>query len=407
MTFTAVAVFFLAGTPILQGQPATSRAASVSESELPYNQQPISYSERTPDDAISRLQNQLDEGEIKIKSTGKQGFLLDLLRALDIPISSQLLVFSKSSANARLITPQSPRAVYFNDDVYVGWVPGSAMIEISAVDPIAGGMFYHLKQSPDQNDVAAPLRGNSIQRDESCLLCHISRNSLRVPGHLVRSFTTDSEGQMRTGWSRVTHDTPYYNRWAGWYVTGEVGRLKHLGNVYGDPPEQKILIPGDLKRYLAATSDVVPHLVLEHQAQGHNLITRLNYEARLSIPITAADPLLRYLLFVDEAPLTTPVRGILDYQKWFEARGPRDNQGRSLRQFDLQTRMFKYRMSFLIYSAAFDALPDPIRLEFFRDLKSWLTTTDAQHPATRLPIDERQAILQILRETKPGLPKDW
>lgn len=419
----SVAAVFFACAPPVYGQLPGLKRVPVSETELPYNQEPIRYSERVPDDAISRLRKRMDTGEASIKSAGEQGFLLDLLRQLDIPVASQLLVFSKSSANARLITPKTPRAIYFNDEIYVGWVPGSTMIEISAVDADAGGMFYSLKQ-PTSNpggvrESVEPLQGRSILRDESCLLCHISRNSLRVPGHLVRSFTTDSEGQMRTGWSRVTHDTPYENRWAGWYVSGKIGGLKHLGNVYGDQPAaarsspESIPPDADLneylntKPYLMSTSDVVPHLVLDHQAHGHNLITRLNYESRFARPITAAEPLLRYLLFLDEPPLRNVVQAQEDYLKWFEARGPRDTRGRSLRQFDLQTRLFKYRMSYLIYSAAFDALPEQVRTEFFEILKSWLSTTVPDHPAARLPIDERRAILEILRETKSNLPAGW
>ena len=380
------------------------------ESELPYNQPPIEYSRTAPRDPVALLQRQIERHDITLQSREKSGVLKDLLRSLRIPESSQLLVFSKSSANARLIQPATPRALYFNDDVYVGWVPGSSMIEVSAVDPTLGGTFYSLRQPPDG--------GIQLQRDESCLLCHLSRSTLRVPGHLVRSFTTDALGQLQTGWSRITHDTPYDKRWAGWYVTGQTGDLKHLGNVFGmraaDPNSPPLPAPAfelakacDLTRYLSSESDVVPHLVLDHQAHGHNLITRLNYEVRLAKPVSSLEPLVRYLLFLDEPPLPNRVAGGAEYRTWFERQGRCDAQGRSLRQFDLQTRLFKHRLSYLIQSPAFNGLPETTRRDVLLRIKDHLVATDPKHPAAVIPTTERRTILQIVRETTGDLPPGW
>jgi len=416
-----IANFYIVYTSAIgYGQSSPREVQAVAETELPYNQPPINYSSRQPDDAVTRLRQRLQNGQVELTDRGAQGKLQDLLKALEIPIESQLLVFSKSSANARLITPKTPRAIYFNDEVYVGWVPGSPMVEISTVEPNVGAVFYNLPQATRESATPGQTTEPQFRRDDSCLLCHVTRSTLRVPGHLDRSFTTDFEGQLRTGWSRITHATRYQDRWAGWYVTGGSETFKHLGNVYGDEsrhdsPQHNLKVNTvtdlskqfDTRDYLTATSDIVAHLVLDHQAHGHNLITRLNYESQLGRPTTAFDPLLRYFLFLDEPQLQAPITTHSDYRIWFEGRGPRDSQGRSLRQFDLNTRLFKYRLSYLIYSAAFDALPDSVRLEFYRDLKSWLTTTDPQHPAEKLPLKERQAIQEILRETKSKLPQDW
>lgn len=386
-----------------------ARSSSASESELPYNQQPINYSQASPTDPVAKLQKQLESGEIKLQRDGESGVLKDLLRALKVPVSSQLLVFSKSSANARFIKPQTPRAIYFNDLVYVGWVPGSPAIELSAVDSTLGGTFYSLQQS----EVAAPV----IRRDESCLLCHLTRSTLRVPGHLVRSFTTDALGELRTGWSRITHDSPYEKRWAGWYVTGGTSELNHLGNLFGTQPPASDALPKTATvelsptcqktRYLFPQSDILPHLVLDHQAHGHNLITRLSYEVCLQKPITALEPLVSYLLFLDEPPLPGPITTNAEYRTWFEQQGPRDPQGRSLRQFDLQTRLFKYRLSYLIYSDAFEGLHESTRREIYERIKGCLIATNEQHPRGSIPLEERQAIMAILRATKTGLPEGW
>jgi hypothetical protein len=388
-------------TSVASGQQPSTTAPSkniptAAETELPYNQQPINYSQAAPTDPVVQLKSRLESGEIALKAEGESGVLRDLLRVLKIPESSQLLVFSKSSANARFIQPKTPRAIYFNDDVYVGWVPGSKAIEISAVDKSLGGTFYNLTPI----DADKP----KIQREESCLLCHLSRNSLRVPGHLVRSFTTDSLGEMRTGWSRVTHETSYDRRWAGWYVTGQAEKLKHLGNVFGkSTPEPSdntaAAVPSTCQseHYLATTSDILPHLILNHQAHGHNLIARLNYEVRLQKPITALEPLVRYLLFLDEPPLPAPITAKGNYREWFEQQGPRDEQGRSLRDLDLNTRLFKYRLSYLIYSPAFQSLPEETRTEIDGHIKAELTQTTSPIPAA-----ERAAILEIFEATARG-----
>lgn len=392
----------------VNGQQLSVPAAA--DSELPYNQRPIEYGQTTPRDPVMQLLGRLDRKEVALEKSGPSGVLQHLLRELQVPVSSQLLVFSKSSAQAKLIKPATPRAIYFNDEVYVGWVPGSSLIEISAVDPDLGGTFYSLLQT-DGPDV-------QLRRDESCLLCHLTRNTLRVPGHLVRSFTTDSLGNMRTGWSRVTHETSFDKRWAGWYVTGAAGTLGHLGNIFGETSRSgpsgvanddpfEIAKACDLTGYLSAESDVLPHLVLDHQAHGHNLITRLNYEARLQKPITALEPLVRYLLFLDETPLPAPIAGNADYRRWFEQQGVRDPQGRSLRQFDLQTRMFKYRLSYLATSSSFAALPAEPRTEVWKRIKVLLTSPETDEQSAAIPVAERQAILEIVRATVTGLPEGW
>lgn len=398
----------------IAAQPPASPAQRIArpgaaETELPYNQRPISYSETKPTDPVAQLQRRLDNHELVLTRHGDSGVLQHLLKLLNVPVSSQLLVFSKSSAQARLIKPNSPRAIYFNDDVYVGWVPSSSLIEISAVDAQLGATFYSLEQATDTI---------KLQRDQSCLLCHLTRSTLRVPGHLVRSFTTDSNGQMQTGWSRITHETAFNTRWAGWYVTGHAAGLGHLGNVFGRGTTSEPNVPVapedfplakacDMSRYLASTSDVVPHLVLDHQAHGHNLISRLSYETRLGKPVTALEPLVRYLLFLDEMPLAVPVVGNEEYLRWFEQQGPRDEAGRSLRKFDLQTRLFKYRLSYLVDSPAFHNLPDLTKQEIWNRIKMHLQPADSTSEPSVIPPDEATAIQEIVRATRRDLPPGW
>jgi hypothetical protein len=385
---------------------------------FPYRQEPINYFDDNLADPVSKLRIKLERAEANLEyESGKQGgYLRSLLKALDISPASQMLVFAKNSVNARMISPENPRALYFNDSVYVGFVPGAPFIEVSGVDPRKGAVFYTLAQKDD----APP----ALVREESCLLCHASVNSLHVPGHLVRSFVTDPQGNPSRGHSRITHDTPYAQRWGGYYVTGDFGELPHLGNLStaADLAEQDRHRGGpgrhvdlarriDATRYLAPHSDVVALLVHEHQTHGHNLITRLNYEHQFQRPAdsqrNAEDELLHYLLFADEPPLDHAVLGSTAYESWFTKQGPRDGQGRSLRQFDLETRLFKYRLSYLIYSESFDLLPDPVRLHLYQRLWEILSADTPPAPFDRHSRGERRAIVEIVHGTRRGLPEFW
>ena len=170
----------------------------------------------------------------------------------------------------------------------------------------------------------------------------------------------------------------------------------------------------DLKGYPSAHSDVVAQLVLAHQTRMTNLIVRTGWEARLAeaepspeaatrVRDAAAD-LVDYMLFVDEVPLTRPVRGTSGFTERFAAPGPRDGQGRSLREFDLRRRLFKYPCSYMIYSEAFEALPASAKDAVYARLQVVLSGRDKAPRYKVLSAADRQAILEILRATKKNLP---
>jgi hypothetical protein len=161
--------------------------------------------------------------------------------------------------------------------------------------------------------------------------------------------------------------------------------------------------------YASAQSDIVAMLVLEHQARMLNLITRVGWESRLGAeagrPLAGAvEDLVDYLLFVDEEVLPGPIVGSSTFARTFAARGPRDMQGRSLRDLDLSTRLMRYPCSFLIYSEPFDALPDEAKRAVYARLWAVLSGADADPRYARLTADDRRNVLEILRDTKPGLP---
>jgi hypothetical protein len=389
---------------------------------MPFDEGTINYSKAQDASPITRLQERLDQGAARLAHDERFGYLPALLGALKIQTNSQMLVFSKTSFQRERIAPRTPRAIYFNDDVYVGFVQGSPMLEISAVDPKLGGVFYTLNQ--------AKVERPKFVRTDQCLECHASAKTMGVPGHLVRSFATDESGvvDLSTGTSQVTHRTPFVERWGGWYVTGTHGDQAHRGNLFGKDAfarlEKEPNYLGnltDLKRffdvseYPAPGSDIVALMVLEHQTHMHNFLTRLNYEASIALQqyghikylknITEA--FLRYLLFTEEAPLSAPIQGSEEFARRFSQQGPKDRQGRSLREFDLRTRLLKHPCSYLIYSGAFDQLPGPLKAQIYQRLWDILNGHDTTPGFENLPAPTRRAIREILVETKMDLPEYW
>jgi hypothetical protein len=404
-----------------------------------YDQPPISYSATEPRDPAARVQQLLATGRLKLKFEQTGGYLSSLLEHLGIPRSSQTLVFSKTSLQRQVISPRNPRALYYNDDVYVGFIPGGEFIEIAAMDPAQGAMFYTLEQKEQATS-------KLLRQTHNCLQCHDSSSQTGgVPGLIVRSVYPDASGQplFAAGTHKTTDASPWAERWGGWYATGTHGpKLLHMGNVtfregatQGADLSQGGNITDlskkvDLGSYLSPHSDLVALLVLEHQAEAHNLLTRANYSARLAIRAeeeinqalgrpagqvspdnarvrSAGEALLKYMLFSEEAKLAGPMKGTSDFAEAFSAAGPRDSKGRSLRDLDLQTRLLKHPCSHLIYSRQFDALPGPMKDYVYRRLREVLTGKDQSKPFAHLSADDRAAIRQILRDTKKDLPSDW
>ncbi len=416
--------------------PAHGQIAVKNQGYVPFSEEPIDYRSENLKDPVAILQKRIDRGEVKLEYEPKHGYLKSVLEKLSIPIDTQTLVFSKTSFQYKKISPEQPRALYFNDDVYIGQVHEGKVIEVVSFDPIQGAIFYIL----DEHQSDHPI----FQRAElDCTQCHVAAGTRGVPGVLLRSlFTTKTGTQATPSQSFITgQESPLSERWGGWYVTGTHGSQTHMGNVVvenKDDPEQIDRAAGanvtdlskkfDTSSLLSGQSDIVAHLVLAHQTQMHNLITLTNYQTRIAlykaglpadtkadaIPEAArqqyqkpAEQLVRYLLFADEAPLEGQVKGTSGFTEEFADRGPRDPAGRSLREFDLRTRIFKYPCSYLIYNEAFDSLPAQAKDYVYHRLFEVLTGRDQSPEFAPLNGDTRRAILEILLATKPGLPAEW
>jgi hypothetical protein len=377
----------------------------------------IGYNSVPPSDPVSRLARQLQAGGKTLAYDSQTGYLPALLQTLDIPVTSQLAVYSKTSLQRRIISPQNPRAIYFNDTVMVAW-PRGGFIEIAAQDARQGVVFYMMPQQPG---------GATLLRRSECLSCHHSYNTLGVPGLLVRSVITGSHGESMPflGNYLVDDRSPLEERWAGWFVTGSSGRARHLGNqlppatrdtttIVRPKPTAVATFADALDGYLAPTSDIAAHLVFDHQARVINLLTRLGWQVRLAdaqhrdVRVTAARgarELVDALLFIDEAPLPGPIVGSHAFADDFNARGPKDGKGRSLRTLDLRTRLLRYPCSYMIYTPAFDALPAPALDAVYRRLWTVLSGDENGTRYARLSPADRAAIVEILRATKAGLPE--
>lgn len=392
----------------------------------------IQYIKRSADDPISRLQKQMDTGQIHLTYNARNGYLSSVLAQLKIPISSQMLVFSKTSFQRELITPNAPRALYFNDSTYVGWVQDGSVVEVATQDPQLGAVFYTLRQ-------AATGHPRFQRQTYECLQCHSTSMTSNVPGLIMRSVYAHADGQpeFRAGTYLSTDQSPLTERWGGWYVTGKHGSMRHMGNVFAQGEENVVIdrdkganrvsLKGlvDTAPYLAPTSDIVALLVAEHQTRFHTLLTKANYYTRIALYDEAllntelkrpadfhsdstrsrirsvCEPLLKAMLFVQEAPLTDTVTGASGFAEQFAAQGPFDRLHRSLHQLDLHRRLLRYPCSSLIYSEAFNALPTEAKTYLYRRLRDILTANDPGKDFAHLSPADRKAILEILTDTKP------
>ena len=402
-------------------------AAAIDENIILPNDHPAIRYDQPPDDPVARLEKKLESGAVKLDYAADGfGYLRSLLKHFDLNIDSQMLVFSKTSFQSPKISPRTPRALYFNDQVALGYVQDGDVFELAGLDPKQGVNFYTM-------DMEKADKPEFVRRSE-CLQCHQGVATLGVPGILVSSVYPGADGMPAfRGASMITDDrSSLDHRWGGWYVTGTHGSQHHMGNAVGhDRAHPEMLdtqgtqnltsLAGkfDTSKYLAPVSDIVALMTLEHQTRMTDLMIRLGWDERMAEHDGKLDDagkahlnaeveeLVTYMLFADEAKLFDPIAGVSTFTQTFPQRGPRDPQGRSLRDFDLKTRMFKYPLSYMIYSPAFDSMPDLARDRVYQRLYEVLTGKDQSETYARLSPGDRKAVLEIVRATKSNLPAYW
>lgn len=359
---------------------------------------PLRAQEPERDNLVETLQQKLERGEASLIYNDKgHGYLESVLKALNVPEESQVLAFSKSSFQFNLISPKTPRAIYFNDDVSVGAVHGGRVLELIVNDRKGGVAFYTLDTG--RND-----KPHFRAEGAHCTSCHGMVGG-RAVGWMVANVTTTVDGQPQFAnpgrpFDFTDHATPFERRWGGWYVTGVTGKMRHRGNVASSLESPYELSPSAglnvsdlsgryaLSQTLKSSSDIVALMVLEHQTGF------INRAAALNIAPTDEDleNLVAYMTFADEAALPDPIRGNSGFAERFAAMGPRDARGRSLREFDLKTKLFRYPLSYMITSDAFDSLKPQLKMRLLARLREELGKTAAGREA-----------IAIAAATKPGL----
>lgn len=396
--------------------PVAAVTVLVGSVVVPLDHEAIQYTTAPLRDDIVKLQRSLDSGKAKLEFDPQFGYLPSILDRLRIPRESQILVFSKTSFQAARISPKTPRALYFNDTTSIGYVPGGDVVEVVTQDPRQGPIFYTI----DQDSNRPP---SFTRHGDTCLQCHMNGSTLDVPGLVIRSVYPEPSGMphFHAGGFVTDHRSPLKERWGGWYVTGTHGDQRHMGNAFAPdrskPSELGYEGTGNIAKlngrfdtglHLTPYSDIVALMVIEHQVRMMNLITRLNFETRLAeshqslmtrllgetSPETRAsterrirqfgDELVRYAFFLDEAPLTASVRGTSGFAERFSKPG-------TLRELDLDSRLFRHRLSYMVLTSAFDELP-PTAHRYVRN-----------RIRTMLEDPSRAATLAIVKRDKPDL----
>ncbi|HAL72252.1 MAG TPA: hypothetical protein DCP71_10815 [Verrucomicrobiales bacterium] len=403
----------------------SSLAVMALETQVTFREAPHKYLEHKPDDRFARLQKQIEKGEVKLDTSDDKSFLTSILKSLDIPVSSQLLVFSASSLQSEIINPRNPRALYFNEDTYVGFVPGGK-VEIIAMDPEMGAMFYIFEKLRPGGEVPP------MMRSDKCFNCHAGNATRRVPGLIAESLLPMLSGASLETYRRDEqgHQIPLEKRFGGWHLTGQHHLKDNLANMMGRTSssrgfEKTRIEPGqmsDLGLHLLPTSDILPHLVHEHQIGFENRVFHAAYvmrqllaEGRGSLPMKAkpemeelAEELARYVLFADEAKMPPDgIEGDPEFIREFLRNKKPVNAGPSLKDFDLRNRIFKYRCSYMLYTDSWQKLPSMLRERVYFKMAEGLRDQNPNPAYAHLPPEEKRAIRAILKETLPGLPAWW
>jgi hypothetical protein len=401
----------------------------------------IGYENEARDNPVARMQDDLLSGTLQLEYGNVRGYFDALLEALDIDPDSQTLVFSPTSLQKNLISPGKPRGLFFNDDTYLGLVQNSEIVEVATIDEKLGIVFYTF-------DNAEGTTRYFQRANQKCLVCHDSQGTSGSGVPMLMALSTvysDRNVPLKTfsGTGNVVDQTPLRDRWGGWYVTGRHGVQPHLGNVILDRPDELQSLDDhrvwnvetlkgagypDTAPYPRDTSDIVALLVLEHQITIENQISYIRFKAPAvlrrrgmddvlaapswdALPAAArrilapmADELVERLVFLDAAGFESRISGSQAFVDAFTARGPMDGAGRSLRDLDLGERLFRYPLSYLIYSESFAALPAYARDYVYRRLADYLEGEEPFAGKSRYSRQDRRAALEILAATEPLFP---
>ena len=402
-----------------------------------YDLEPHGYFTKEAKDPTTLLMKRVQRGEVVISEQTGKPLLGRFLKELQLHEDTQILVFSKTSLQRRAVSYSNPRAIYFNESVYLGWMP-NGRIEIASFDPELGPIFYFQRRLADKS---SPL----LTRTRSCLGCHAGDATNFLPGSLGRSVYPDRSGRSLLSldeYRRSGHHIPLADRYGGWFVSGNHGSMRHMGNAIATREGGKVTIDreqfANLEKldqffktgaYPAPGSDIAALLVFDHQVTMHHRIVEASYRARQSIFDSKLDPretnvsklakgrsleefiegrdkVIDYMLFREEVAIPK-VSCAPGFRRAFTANRLPDREKRSLKDLRLDGRIFENRCSYMIYSPSFEHLPPMMKGAIYNRLHEILTAKKPVDGFEHLGQDERQRILEILRDTKKDLPATW
>ncbi len=382
-----------------------------------------SYLDQTPRDPFSKFVKKIEKGDIKLNFNSEKEYLLSLFEELNISPFSQLLVYSTTSLQLSRISPSNPRAIYFNDDIYLGYVPGG-QVELIGIDPELGAIPY-IFNLPIKDDLKHP----SIYRSKRCMKCHASEETKGVPGLLLSSVIPGPGGGTIDAFRRgiFGHSVPYEERFGGWHISGDHpfsnSWANYTGIMQGGIIKKIPNPPGRFfswNKYLTKQSDAIPHLILEHQVGFTNLCISITYRFREiknqgrqengsgelnKFFKNETDALLSYILFQHEAELPKN-RLSLDSQfvEDFENNRKSTDQSKLLRKLNLKDRLFELRCSYMLFSNSFRGLPLEIKKHLFEKLRFILSCDEKSIPKefSYFNNEERLKIHSILLKSLTG-----
>ena len=402
-----------------------------------YELEPHGYFSKDAKDPVTLLMKRVQRGEVLIKEPNGKPLVERLLRELGLNKDTQVLVFSRTSLQRREVSYSNPRALYFNESVYLGWMP-NGRIEIASFDPELGPIFYFQREL---DDASSPL----LARTRSCLGCHAGDATNFLPGSLGRSVYPDKSGRSLRSiddYRRSGHHIPLHDRYGGWFVSGNHGAMRHMGNAIASREGGKITIDREqfanlekldrffsTEAYPAPGSDIAALLVFDHQVTMHHRLVEAAYRARQSLFDSKLDPketdvsklskgrstdeflegrdkVVDYLLFRDETPIPK-VSCDPAFQRAFSANRIADSRKRSLKDLRLDGRIFENRCSYMIYSPTFDQFPPMLKGAIYARIHEILTSPKPVEGFDYLGKEEKRRILEILDETKEDLPPGW
>ena len=402
-----------------------------------YDLEPHGYFSKDAKDPTTLLMKRVQRGEVIINEKPGKPLVERFLKELQLHKDTQVLVFSKTSLQRRAVSHSNPRAIYFNESVYLGWMP-NGRIEIASFDPELGPIFYFQRQLGDGK---SPL----LARTRSCLGCHAGDATNFLPGSLGRSVYPDQSGRSLLSldeYRRSGHHIPLTDRYGGWFVSGNHGSMRHMGNAIASREGGKVTIDREqfanlekLDRffktdaYPAPGSEIAALLVFDHQVTMHHRLVEASYRARQSLFDSKLDPketdmsklakgrsreefiegrdkVIDYMLFCEEVAIPK-VSCDPAFRRAFTSTRLPDRERRSLKDLRLDGRIFENRCSYMIYSPTFEHLPPMMKGAIYRRLHEILTSKDPIEGFQHLQQDEKRRILEILHDTKKDLPPNW